>query len=239
MKARLRSSRRTLFFWRPNTLKIIWKSTWVVQRGLTDQFDRSGWSLGLDDRRLLGLLGLLDFIFRSFGLLLGDLFWLDSFEILFTESELSYGDVIDYDVEMGSSFREQASNSFGYLISLSQELSSGKLSNYGSQNFVANGWQNFLFVVFTQSLVNIVQIIDFGVEQHLDWQLDKLHVSIGGFSPDFVLASLDIVDDWLLNDGYLEVITFSESIWRQTTQKFVEFDSVMADINWSYYIGLP
>ena len=122
--------------------------TWIVDGGLTDKFNGFGWGFGLDDDGLFGLFRLLYLVLGPFGLLLGDLFTLDGIEILFAEGQLSDGDVVDDDVEVGGPLGEEVTYSVRDLVSLGEKLGCWKLGHYCSQDLVANGWQHFLLIIF-------------------------------------------------------------------------------------------
>ena len=54
------------------------------------------------------------------------------------------------------------------------------------------------------------------MEKDSNSKFDILHIPIGSLCKDFVLSSLDVVDDRLLNEGYLEVEPFSVNLGRKT-----------------------
>ena len=85
------------------------------------------------------------------------------------------------------------------MVSLTEELGGWKLGHDGSEDLIAEGRENFLLVVFAQFDVDGLKHIDFGVEKHLDWQFDALHISVSSLGKDLVLSGLHVVDDWFLD----------------------------------------
>jgi hypothetical protein len=69
---------------------------------------------------------------------------------------------------VGGSFSQQSPDSIRNLVSLSEELGSRILGNNGSENLVADGWENFEFVVMAKPVVNGVDFVDLGVEENTD-----------------------------------------------------------------------
>ena len=81
-----------------------------------------------------------------------------------------------------------------------------------------------------------MQIIDLRMEKDSNSKFDILHIPIGSLCKDFVLSSLDIVDDRLLNEGYLEVEPFSVNLGRKTAWQLIELDRIMAHFNLNYSV---
>lgn len=132
----LLSSLRTRSFARPNTLcyHIL---TWVVYGCQSHQLYRFCWCFCLDNCTLLCLLCLLHLVLCSFCFLLGHLLCFNRCQILLSKCQVCNGQVVNDNVEMGSSFREEVPDSFGNLVSLGEELCCGKLSNHSSEDLVA------------------------------------------------------------------------------------------------------
>ena len=77
-----------------------------------------------------------------------------------------------------------------------------------------------------------MEVIDFRMEKDFDWEFYQLHVSVRSFCSDLIFSGLNIVNDGLFNDRELEIIAFFVPKGSEAAPKFIEFDSVMTDINW-------
>ena len=116
------------------------------------------------------------------------------------------------------------------MISLGEELGSGKLGDHRSEDLVAEGRENFTLITLPQIVVNGTESVNFRMEQDSDGESNHLHVSVRGFSFYLILSSLDIVDDGIFDEGELEIEALPVSLGGES-EKLVEFDGIVSDIN--------
>ena len=95
------------------------------------------------------------------------------------------------------------------MVPLGEQLAGRKLCDNGPQDFIADSWQNFIFIVLAEIVVDNIEFIDFWMEENSDRYFDGLHIPIGCFPLDLVFTGLHVVDDLLFYDGDLKVEPFS------------------------------
>lgn len=76
-----------------------------------------------------------------------------------------------------------------------------------------------------------MQFVDFGMEKDPNCKLNALHISVSSLCEDFILSSLNVEDDLLLDDGNLEIESFLVSDRAESSPNLIEFDGIVADIN--------
>ena len=118
--------------------------------GPTDGIRTVGFSLGPDDVGLSLLFCLLDDESRSFGVLLCDLFLLDSSGELFAEGHMRDGHIFERNVEFLRSLEEVGSDTVGDGLSLSDELGGVELSDDGLEHLVPNRGEDTFIVILTK-----------------------------------------------------------------------------------------
>ena len=101
----------------------------------------------------------------TLGLLLSDLFLLDSLSELRAEVQVCNRYIIKYDVEVSQTLCQTLTNTSRDLLSLSEKLS-GVISGYdGLEYLVDDGGQHAAIVVHTQVTVKLRQISGIRTEQ--------------------------------------------------------------------------
>lgn len=121
--------------------------TWVLLDGGTDHLGRLGFSLSTDHDAALVLDRLLDDETCALRLLLSHLLGLDGAGELTAELQVCDGDILQDDVELGSTLSQVLPDLARHLLTLGEQLRGVELGDDLLQSLVGNGWQNLIIIV--------------------------------------------------------------------------------------------
>jgi hypothetical protein len=119
---------------------------------LANRLGALSFTLRTDNVGLAFLFGALDDEAGSLGVLLGDLLLLDGFGEFLAEGHVRDGDVLEGDVELLGALEEVGADAVGDGFTLGNELGGVELGDDGFEDFVADGGEDALVVVWDEVL---------------------------------------------------------------------------------------